>query len=342
MPLPDLCLLPHEVGDLAPGEPLCAPATHRLTSKKHPQYIYLVRRVRMENDPKHIWMARRESVPDAPLLREERSTSDLKQLFANLMRGKLERRLFFDRELRLAATRDWHFSLRLNEAIDTSWQFSADRKIHLDSAFRYYSRFRWPRLANGEPLSRRWCAEVSDAQLEKEVAEILRAPDSDGAFTFRWLQLSKREREALLFSGTRENFERFEQMLRWILQSDDRWSGDFKWTWVINLDLHFEGSFNYAEAVASFSEIHGDTGQFSLSARLSRLLQLAVEHFAPSFNKAFTKTSVFQAIWSRDYSEWHIPVVAPTAHERLEAQFQLRAFLRDKVSSTELAELMGQ
>ena len=76
--------------------------------------------------------------------------------------------------------------------------------------------------------------------------------------------------------------------------------------------------------------------------RLRRLLQLSLEYFPPSLSGDYTETTIFQSIWSYNYESWQIPVFAPTMHERLEAQLQLRDWLRDKVSPTELAELMGQ
>ena len=192
MALPDLCLLPHEAGDLAPDEPLCAPATHRITSKKHPQHIYLVRWIAVEVAPdrKYIWMARRESVANAPLLRDERGTSDLKMLCSHLMRGKFERRLFFDSQLHLASTRDWQFSFCLGEVGSTSWAFPVNHQFCPNQAPFNNGHFRWPHLPEDKPLSRSWRTDTSDAQLEKEVAAILRDADSDGSFTFRWLQLS--------------------------------------------------------------------------------------------------------------------------------------------------------
>ena len=341
--LPDLCLLPHEAGDLAPDEPLCAPATHRLTFRKHPQHVYLVRwvEVGVGPDTEYIWMARRESIENSPLLRDERSTSDLKMLFSHLMRGKFERRLFFDSEFRLASTRDWHFSFCLGEAGGTSLTFPVSRQFYSQQAPPNNGHFRWPHLSEGEHFSRSRRTDTSDVQLEQEVAAILRDADSDGSFTFRWLQLGTRERDQLLFAATRGNIERCEQLLRWILQSDRRWETEAVWTWDIHLGSGL-GSLYDAQYVAHESEIYSEKETFPLPVRLRRLLQLTLEYFPPSFKGNFIETTIFQSLWSYKYERWQIPVFAPTMHERLEAQLALRDWLRDKVSADELAELIGE
>lgn len=43
-----------------------------------------------------------------------------------------------------------------------------------------------------------------------------------------------------------------------------------------------------------------------------------------------------------DRHQYMLSFPAPTYHERIEAQLQLHEWLRDKVSPTELAELIGQ
>ena len=339
MVLPDLCLLPHEAGDLAPGEPLCAPATHRLASKSLPGLIYLVRSlwVGAGADQSAIWVARREFESSAPLLRVEKSyrASELRQLYADLSRGDFERRLFFESDFGLCAGRQWHLCLALTRYGDSAWIFPGRDSL------AEQGRFRWPHLVKGENLSPQWRAHKNDGQIEREVTAMLGDADSDASFALRWLQMSAREREQTVFSTATETLGASERVLQWVLQVEGIWEQETVWTWFIDLNPWL-GSLDYVGAVARESELQGDFEAAPLSARQSRLLELVVEYFDPQINEALREKTVVQQTLTANGYNWKVPVSAPTAHERLEAHLQLRAWLRGKVSPVELAELMGE
>ena len=125
---------------------------------------------------------------------------------------------------------------------------------------------------------------------------------------------------------------------------EDELVNEGNWTWRFNII-----GFNTRLAATGMSSaIHGnvaaDNSSFTLLARLGRLAELIFSHFGVSCNDEFIKSQMADYGYGTRHNLTHyiVPVPVATAHEQLEAQLELRAFLRDKVTPAELAALMGE
>ena len=331
MPLPDLCLLPHEVGDLPLGEPLCAPADERVRVT-HTIWggDYLVRQILIGNG--HIEFVARREILEAPLLYLPFLES-AELLSVALNKGNFERCLYFDRDYNLVSScASWHFCLKINSSGHSDWISRDGQK----------GRFKWmkPPLYY-ERLSANWRIEATNKQIERDIHSMLNDCESDCAFALRWIQLCKDEQNALLFKVEKGTLESCRNLLRDALWSDTFFNSD-SWEWTV--DLSDIGAHPIEEVMlgnalnASF--IENTNYNYDLSLRQRRLLELVIKDFQLHHNRELGAKYLVQQIWKFDGWEWTFVIPKPSAHEQLEAHLNLRNFLHDKVTPAELAELM--
>ena len=327
--LPNLCLLPHEAGDLDAGEPLCAPATARLDFMGE---AYLARPVRFRDGRVD---AVRKEADGAPLLWF--SFEPLARTFERAMdKGRFYRSLFFDSNYRLMSARaPWQFRLVIHDSGEVHW--------HLPDGAN--ARFKWKNSGlRARRLPSDWRRQTRDKQIEAEIQAMLANSRSDCAFAVRWIQMSQREQDALLFATTNGTLDECREVIRAVLWSDFDLKFDSSWSWNILLsaiESRTVDPISPAE-IAVQSTLEDDFALFSLSPRQSRLLRLIFENFGLHFTAQFKNNYLKSALCREQSAQWNIKVLAPSAHERLEAQLRLRDWLRDKVSPDELAALMNQ
>lgn len=181
-PLPELCLSPHEVGDLAFDEPLCAPATSRVHARHWlATSFYNARWIRLASG-KFDLVARHET-PDAPLMRFAFGRMDnapprKPDLAEMIGRGDYMRCLFFGADQKLIETRgNWAGELILSPDGRSCWCAPGGE----------IAPFRWHDLKPNRELPRWWRASATDAQIEAAVRTMLRDETSDCAFSWTWL-----------------------------------------------------------------------------------------------------------------------------------------------------------
>lgn len=334
MSLPDLCLLPHEMGDLAPDEPLCAPAIARVKiGRWWCRESYLLRPVRTTTFPTE-WIARRESSPTAPLLRLFWPPSaELEEILISLKQGKFMRVLYFDEQIRLMTSLDvWHYALCIGHDGVAVWSARNGES----------AAFGW--LKPNSKLSTLWRAETTDSDIEHYLRQMLKDNDSDCAFALNWLQLSETEKDTLLVQVAHGNLEECRQLLWASLWIDSIWLSSQRWRWNIDIGWgsDYEAPTSDPRVMASRSDIENEIQGIELSPRLLRLLEIILAHFKLSHNRQTQSKTLVCNIRNLDNSCWNVPVPTPTAHEILEARLRLRDFLRDKLSPAELNELMPQ
>ncbi len=83
--------------------------------------------------------------------------------------------------------------------------------------------------------------------------------------------------------------------------------------------------------------------RIELPENMETILSLLFRYWCPYIDWQTENTALVRSLrkFSIHIGHW-IPLPLPTAHQILEAQLQLREFLRDKVTPAELAELMGE
>ena len=335
--LPDLCLAPYEVRDLAPDEPLCAPADWRVKTSWFGGET-LVRPVEFEGD-KCTLVARHQGQRDAPLLRlntSHRATRLLgnDELIQNDIRhSQFERRLAFDENGCLVkATGQTRALLHLHFTGQTFWINDREERF----------RFVWRGARREHRFNDKWRARATDNYIEREIGEMLADSDGDCAFAWTWLHRSHGERQSLLYSVARGSIDEVKALLRAICLEGARELPDADWHLL--LDIAAGAGTEYyaggASEIVNHSFLSGDHQTRRLSPRQVRLATLVLQHFELWRNWNAQIYTLVQERWRYGDGYWQIPFSAPTAHQRLEAQLQIRDFLRDKVTPTELAELM--
>lgn len=333
MLMPQLCLAPHEVGDLAFDEPLCAPATLRVRAGRWLWSLYSARWIGLANGTFDLVVRREE--PDAPLMRfafgrADNAPSRKPDLVELIGRGDYIRCLFFGADQKLIEKRgNWAGELVLSPNGQSCWQ-APDGEI---------APFEWHNLKANRELPRWWLARATDAQIEAEVRAMLRDEIGDCAFAWTWLRWSQRQRGRVWVRAGRGDLDECERVLRAIVRADAHWQSGATRKLVFDLGA-LDSPF------ATENSINGhlldDAKYQEFSASQNRLFRLVFEHFGLSLNRPMESYSAARHYSHRHGYVWRLPVALPSQHERLEALMDVRAWLRDKVSPDELAELMEQ
>lgn len=331
MTLPDLCVLPHEVGDLASAETLCAPATLRTRVRRWlATSFHSARWIQLANG-KFDLVARRE-VPDSPLLRFEFGATAPREALdlATLISDGFMRTLFFGADQKLIETRgNWVGQLILSANGESCWQ-APDGEI---------APFRWHDLKPNQGLSQEWRARATDAQIATEIGAMLEDQASDCAFSWTWLGWSPRQRGRVWARAQGDDLDGCERVLRAIVRCDTHWQ----------TEPSRELVFDLGALQRPFSSANSVNGQFydgarfrDFSASQNRLFALVFERFGLNLNQPMERYSAARYYSHRHGYLWRLPVDLPSQHERLEALLDVRDWLRNKVSSAELDELMSE
>ncbi len=331
MSLPALCLAPHEVGDLASGEPLCAPAEMRVrVGLRLAASFYCARWIRLSNG-KFDLVARRET-PHAPLLRFAfgRTAPRQKVNLTTLIKGGFMRDLFFGADQKLIKNRgNWAGELILSPNGQSCWQ-APDGEI---------APFRWHNLQPNRELPNWWRTRATDAEIEAEVRAMLGDKNSDCAFSWAWLGWSHVQRNRVWARAERGDLDECERLLRAIAGVDVNWQSG------MGRDLVFELGAMYLPFAAGetiHSHIFDGTNIQEFSESQYRLFALVFAHFGLNMNQPMERYSAARHYSHRHGYVWRLAIVPPSQHERLESLLDLRDWLRDKVSPAELSELMPQ
>ncbi len=330
-------LLPHEVGDLAPDVPLCAPAEWRVkTSWLGGEF--LVRAVEFRSD-KRTLVARHQGQIGAPLLRLNTSHLATRllgndELIQNDLRhNQFERRLAFDEYGRLVKeigqTRAW---LHLNFTGQTFWMNNAEEQF----------RFVWRGFDREHRFDEKRRAQMTDAQIECEIGQMLSDEKSDCAFARTWLVSSEREREQSLYCAGRGSLSEIEALLRAVCVCGAGELPGANWRLMLNVAVG-AGTAYYAGGAGEMlhrSYLSNDEDSGPLSPVQVRLATLVLQHFELWRNWNAQTYTLVREQWRGGNGYWRIPFSAPSMHDSLEARLLLRDWLQGKVSSTELDELM--
>lgn len=336
MSLPDLCIAPHEARDLAPAQPLCAPADWRVKTQWGGDY-YLVRAVEFQFDEREV-VAHNQHRGDAPLLRLNISklAADENLIVNDIRRGQFERRLAFDSGGSLVvAPGEAEAILRISCFGETLWTSLQDEQI----------RFVWQGEAPKFRFGEKWRRLTTDAQIERDIGQMLADDASDCAFAWTWLHGSARQREQSLYRIGCGSLDEVETLLRAICVNGARELIGAGWRLSLNLGVGVGAATEFyaggTTEMARGSYLKNDDDTRPLAPSQVRLVELVLRHFELWRNWRAQTYTVIQELWKAS-GYWLIPFAAPSMHEVLEARLLLRDFLRDKVSPDEVRELLGE
>ena len=335
--LPELCLAPHEVGDLAPGEPLCAPADARIRVETGARRgNYLIRRLQGNNG--WIPVAIRREAPTSPLIyvHQDERLPDL-EIAKKIRQGKIDRLLYFNSDYRLATSRHaWSFWMGIydDEKGAANWQLRQGGIVNL----RHRNE--------GSPgrFSLYWKFDTPDEEIERDISRMLSDENSHFSFANRWESLGYREKQRSLTQFARGDMNELKSRLSALIWSFDECDPDVEWRWTLRLGMRreHESDSNYLDEIVCESKLASKSGKYQLSAFQCELLKATLSHLFPRRNAELEDLLKFHNIWQGHGRLSPLPFVIPvaTAHERLEARLQLREFLRAQVSPAEFGELM--
>ena len=334
--LPDLCFLPHETDDLAPAQPLCAPAAWRVKTRLMGG-DYLARAVEFETDWRRV-VARGQGRQGAPLLRlniQNEAATD--SLIAETLRGGLfERQLVFDAGGRLiGAPAQAYAVLHITSMGETFWMTSRQNEPF---------RFVWRGVHFKHCFDEKWRLNTSDAQIEVEIGQMLADDTCDCAFAWKWLHLNQRERDKITYRVARGSLDEVEMLLRAVgVSGAPNWQ-DAPWRLSVNVGTGAGTEFyaGGAAEIARGSCLQNDAETRALTPIQTRLIELVLCHFELWRDWRAQTYTVVRELWIEDDCRWEIPLRAPSMHEVVEARLLLRDWLRGQVAPDELAELMGE
>ena len=348
MALPDLCLLPHEAGDLAPGEPWCAPAQHRVAFRRwfHKRW-YLARPILNRWNLRQ-WILRDEKDEASPLLligtpRHYPSAQDAEfaeclKYPSNDPRMEIARKIYFDSAGKLMTESGaGHRHLLISPVGQTYW---------VDG--EHGCKFPWKTLQHPSKFPAVWWANASDAQVEAEIRWLLNDDTSFCSFAWRWIDLSRRAKNELLFQVKRGTLGECEKLVRATVWSEPlQLNEDQNWEVLLSSGWSWLGkakTFAMEEKIETSAAIRtrDKSKCVNFCRRQEALLALIYREFGLHFNQELAKRHLDHRCGTFEDINWAIPLPAPTQHERLESLLSLRDWLQGKVSPDELAALMGE
>ena len=338
MPLPDLCVAPYEVDYMAASETLSAPALERVRVESG-LYAgsYLVRQFNNGNGFKSV-VARSESPNASLIFVSDFEIADWSEIPGRIARGEFCRYLYFDSNYRLTTSVGVHqFELCFRDKSFIRWLISDSFHVDIGRANRD-ENYRY---------AVDWKFDTPAASIERDIQWLLNEQDSSFAFAHRWFRLDCREREKRLLLFGNGDVEALKSWIRALVGGMERFDPNITWqlSLKIRMRAEFESDDEYLDDIVDSVKLVSRAGEFRLSARNCSALKELLRHFYPHRNAALQDVLDFYGI---DYPNQEKPMVLsfavtiPIAQDRLEAKFLLRAFLRGKVSSTELAALMGE
>lgn len=338
MPLPDLCLLPHEVGGLATGESLCAPADARVRVESGPRAgDYLVRTVKTPRSGK-ILAARREALP-SPLLYVHHGGTLGDDTAGKIEREMFNRLLYFDSNCRLMTelgNYDYHLIIHAGDKGDVNWRSRGSDEVNL-RCFDRNPRWRCP-------LD--WKFDTPDEGIERDINRMLRDDDSYFAVAHGWKMLDAQQQGRRLVRFVNGDWDEFTRCLYNLVLSFDDHDPDVEW----ELTIRVHKRSNFASETEFFAMLLMETHLLAgakyhrLSGIQSQIFEALLRYFYPLWDEELEKLLIHHEIYTGQESNFPIQVIVPvaSAHQRLEARLQLRDFLRDKVGAPKLAELMNE
>ena len=344
MLLPDLCLSPHEVGDLASGELLCAPADERVRVESGPRAgDYLVRFLNTHYGGK-IQVARRE-LPLSPLLyviNHEFSGDDS----ARKIEGQLfNRLLYFDGDIRLnTAFNNWVYSLVMfaGDRGDVEWNFRPRAPLSGINLRRFDEKTRTTRWLC--PVN--WTSNTPDEQIERDLNQMLRDKDSYFALAHDWNFSSEGEQARRLARLANGDWDELMCCLRNLVLSFDELDASAQWTLSSRVPKpgNDENEADFSAQMLRETHLTGGDQHHGLTGVQAQLFEAIARYFHPAWNLELNDLLVRHEIRTGQEINFPFKVTVPaaSAHPRLEARLQLRDFLRDKIGAPELAALMGE
>ena len=338
MALPDLCLAPYDVDYMAESENLCAPALERVRVESGAYAgSYLVRTFNNGNGFDSV-VARRESLGASLIYISDFVIPDWSLIAGKIERGEVYRYVYFDSDYHLTSSvGKHHFELSLgNEGlihwlIADSWRIRI-RRAGQDENYRHGVT---------------WDCETPVESIERDIQQLLNEEDSSFAFAHHWVSLGWREQEKRYLLFANGDVEELKRWIRGLVGGLGKFDPNMKWELRLKIRMRsdFESDDDYLDDIVGSTQLVSRAGEFRLSANNSLALKELLRYFYPHRSAALQDELEFHGV---DYQAKENPmamsfvVPIPTAHDRLEAQLLLRAFLRGKVSPDELAELMGE
>lgn len=329
MALPDFAFEPCEAGQLASGEPLCAPATRRIVLRRWKgEAAYLARTAKHRDGSLCTWGKRDEA--GAPVIQ-------LRFDFAALNRGwkhiPWTRVLGFNAQMNLARHPS-HIQIQLylqNTTRDFFPEYLASWDEDYSSRFRFAFRLKpiafWPQIDR-----------IHATHIQTFVKQDLAEPDSDCSFALRWMTKGDTTRLRYLCATKRGSFDELETCLRHLALTDARFKeGTLLWQPKFTRRETLCASVLSAFPLKMSAHVEINGAPIPLLVEQRCILKIMESYFQPYRMKL--KRDSPELIGSTILHP-EISIDSPSRHERLEARLQLREWLRDKVSPEELDSLL--
>lgn len=276
MPLPELCLAPHEVGDLLAGEPLCAPADARVESGPRAG-DYLVRTVKSLRSGKII--AARREMPTSPLLYVHHGGT-----LGNNTAGKIEREMFnrllyFDSNYRLTTSLgnyEYYLAISAGDKGDVNWKslgVGGSGEVNLR---RFDRNPRWRCPVD-------WKFDTPDEQIERDINAMLRDENSYFAVAHGWTMLDAQGQARRLVRLVNGDWDEFMRCLRNLVWSFDDSNSSVEWTLTsrIHKRSHFASDSEFFAMLLMETHLLTSVEYHRFSELQSQIFETMLRYFYP-------------------------------------------------------------
>ena len=334
--LPELCLLPREIGDFAASEPLCAPADERARVESGPRAgTYLARYLHGNNVGRAI-VARRES-PVSPLIYVHQAQTLGMDIAHKINLQMFNRLLYFDADYRLISERgNWNYELAIHRGDrgEVNWSSRAGGAVNVrrDDCGTHWRC----------PVD--WKFDTPDEQIERDINAMLRDENSYFAIAQSWNFSSEEQQARRLARFAQGDFDAFMRCLRNLVLSFDELDPSAERTLNSRIYQQNNDGSEANRLVLMLMDTHLTSGdeRHRIAGLQAQTFEAIARYFRPHWNLELHDLLVRHEIRSGKEINFPVQIIVPaaSAHQRLEARLQLRDWLRDEVGARELAVLL--
>lgn len=178
-----------------------------------------------------------------------------------------------------------------------------------------------------------WTLVASNGQKREALLNAWNDENSDVRFAWNWAQLSRDERMARL-CGFSSNWGDLRRVMRSVLQCASLlWEHGRAWSWTLHREFNHHGWL--------FNPF--DRRDTAFASHLRHWQEWLFGWFVPSLHTEWLERHVCaREFWSGAQSLESVRVDAPpTMHERLEARLELREWLQDKTTPSQIDKLLA-
>lgn len=230
----------------------------------------------------------------------------------------------------------WRRKLRYDSASeDLNLRVWTEMSQWTSPSYPDHGRWKFP-----HPVGLDWLLRASNDEIRAQTRILLQDPKSDCQFALSWLFLDEDERNDIALCASNGSYAELIQVLRWVTLAHCFEAIDNYTHLNLYIDRCEDKTYKYSDDdIELFGENWEDLKISDLAFKCFRFI---CRYFCPAYKKELAHYTAIQEELRDQTFRQFVYFSTPNYHEHLEAKLHLRDWLRDKVSSAEIAELMNE